>query len=69
MSAPLELRRARAEARRRQREAKIVEPRDGWQRGFVRLLNGRCPWCDGPILNVSVAGGELSWACADGCNP
>jgi hypothetical protein len=48
-----------------------VEPVDGWQNGFLRLLlDGRCPWCAHPMQNISVdAEHGVRWSCFEGCNP
>jgi len=50
---------------------KIVEPGVGWAWGFKMLLDGHCPYCKHPLINVSIypRSGILRWACLDGCNP
>ena len=48
---------------------KIVEPGVGWAWGFKMLMDGFCPYCKHALINVSIRGGQLSWACLDGCNP
>lgn len=63
----------------------FVEPPTGWADACKLLLNGRCPYCGGVMLNVSIDEmsvtiehavriGEpvrrtLTWACAGACNP
>jgi hypothetical protein len=47
------------------------EPPGGWRGGFERLvLEGKCPWCAGPILGISVSQEHgVTWSCAAACNP
>ena len=65
--------------------SKAIEPDCGLEEGFQRLMAGRCPYCGLPIVNVGifpkqmramiarkptdVRDCELTWACAEGCNP
>jgi len=62
----------------------VIEPDCGWEEGFQRLMAGRCPYCGLPIVAPVVSGVqrgpmfalrgqtrdcELTWACAEACNP
>lgn len=57
--------------RRGERRTTIAVPLPcGWTEGFLLLINGVCPWCNGVILSVSCNEDDgLTWACAEGCNP
>lgn len=49
----------------------IDEPEIGWRMGFIRLCDGRCPWCGERIELVTCdsRGAGLTWKCPEACNP
>lgn len=48
----------------------IDEPEIGWRMGFIRMLDGRCPWCGERIENVTLQPATgITWSCAESCNP
>lgn len=52
-------------------QTEIDEPEIGWRMGFIRLCDGRCPWCGERIELVTCDshGTGLTWKCLEGCNP
>lgn len=56
---------------RRAMHTEIDEPEIGWRMGFIRLCDGRCPWCGERIELVTCDsnGSGLTWKCPEGCNP
>lgn len=52
-------------------QTEIDEPEIGWRMGFIRLCDGRCPWCGERIELVTCDshGAGLTWKCPEACNP
>jgi hypothetical protein len=50
-----------------------TRPPEGWQAGFIRLMQGCCPYCVKPITFADYRGitglRMLTWSCTNGCNP